>query len=189
MAKIDEKQQHQPRSSWLAAAGAVITWDLTKKVSLLAIGFFVLGVIVLGVWRECRLDGIVLESMVVKGSGGEGSPNAEMASQQIATYIDRIQRTGAREWRPHDLDEGEQQAVSIQIPGSSLNVESVVREIASLFPHRRRSLRISITANPFRPGYVGAIAISDGGPPTRATCEADGRPGWAPCSNASPWRR
>ena len=177
MAKIDEKQQRSPRSSWLAAAGAIITWDLAKKVSLSAIGLFVLGVIVLGVWRECRFDGIVVESMVVKGSAGDGAPNAEMASQQIATYIDKIQRTGVREWRPHDLDDGEQRSVSIQIPGSSLNVESVVREVASLFPHRRRSLRISITTNPFSAGYVGAVAISDSSSTTRATCEADGRPG------------
>jgi tetratricopeptide (TPR) repeat protein len=180
MAKIDERRQRPSRSSWLTTIGdgAGVVWDLLKKGCLFGIGVFVLGLIVYDVYRECRFDGIVLENVVVKGPTGDGGLGTEMASQQIATYIDKIQRTGAREWRPHDLDEGQpQQTVSIQIPGSSLNVESVVREIASLFPHRRKALRISITASPNRTGYVAAIAISANGSTMRATCEADNKPG------------
>jgi tetratricopeptide (TPR) repeat protein len=180
MAKVDERRQRPARSSWLTkvADTAGVTWELIKKGCLFGIGVFIVGLVVYDVVRECRFDGIVLENVVVKGQAADSGLGTEMASQQIATYIDRIQRTGAREWRPHDLDEGKpQQTVSIQIPGSSFNVESLVREIASLFPHRRKALRISITANPNRTGYVAAIAISANGSTMRATCEADNKPG------------
>lgn len=165
--KVD---QASPSPSWLS-------WEYLKRGALFVVATFVIGVIANHVWRECRFAGIVLEGVVVKGPAGENVATVEMVGQQIATYIDRIQRTGAREWRPHDLDDGRREAVSIQIPGSSLNVESVVREIASLFPHRRRALRISITPNPFRNGYTAAVAISAGGATTRASCEADGTTG------------
>ena len=177
MAMNGARRQHPLVSNWLTTVRAVFTWEFAKRVCLVGVVVFVVGVIVLDVVRECRFDGIVLENVVVKAPARDGAPTPEMATQQIATYIDRIQRTGAREWRPHDLDEGEQQTISIQIPGSSLNVESVVREIASLFPHRRRVLKISITANPSGPGYIGAIAVSKDSSTTRATCDADNKPG------------
>jgi tetratricopeptide (TPR) repeat protein len=166
-------------SNWLTAAGerTGIAWGMVTKACLFAIGLFTACVIVWQVVSECRYDGITMEPVIVKGPAGEGAPTVEMATQQIATYIDKIQRTGAREWRPHDLAESEQPGVSIQIPGSSLNVETIVRELAVMFPHRRRILRISITANPSGSGYVGAIAISQDGPPTRATCQTDDKLG------------
>ncbi len=89
----------------------------------------------------CRRT-VVLEPVIVKGRGGDGSPTVEMATQQIATYVDKIQRTGAREWRPPSFIDTEQ-ALSIQIPGSSLSVDSVVREIVgvpSASASRRQSL-------------------------------------------------
>jgi tetratricopeptide (TPR) repeat protein len=166
-------------SNWLTAAGerTGIAWGMVTKACLFAIGLFTVCVIVWQVVSECRYDGISMEPVIVKGLAGEGAPTVEMATQQIATYIDKIQRTGAREWRAHDLAESEQPGVSIQIPGSSLNVETIVRELASMFPHRRRILKISITANPSGGGYIGAIAISQDGPPTRATCQTDDRQG------------
>lgn len=178
MAKNDERRQRPSAGSRWTTVGerSGIAWDLVKKGCFLGLGFFIVGVIVHGVVRECRYDGITLEPVIVKGPGGEAGPTPEMAAQQIATYIDKIQRTGAREWRPHDLAEGDQ-TVNIQIPGSSLNVESVVREIASLFPHRQRILRISITANPRGGGYTSAIAVSDSASTMRTTCDAGNKPG------------
>lgn len=167
MAKIDEAS---PSRSWLS-------WEYLKRGAIGLAALFVVVVIANHVWRECRFTGIVLESVVVKGPTGENAATVEMVGQQIATYIDKIQRTGAREWRPHDLDDGQREPVNIQIPGSSLNVESVAREIASLFPHRRQSLRISVTSNPFRPGVTAAVAITDGRVTTRAICESDGNSG------------
>jgi len=178
MAKKIERQAHPSDGSWLTTFGdrAGVTWELIKKVCFFGIGLFVVGVIVHDVVRECRFDGIVIESVIVKGSGVDGAPSTEMATQQIATYIDIIQRTGAQEWRPHALDEGQPPAVTIQIPGSSLNIESVVHEIASLFPNRRKALKISITPNAQRSGYTAAIAVTENKTTKREACETDNIP-------------
>jgi tetratricopeptide (TPR) repeat protein len=163
-------------NNWLTAVnkrlGAV--WTIVTRGGLLALGSIIGVVVVWEVVREYRYDGISLESVIVKGP--EGGPTVEMATQQIATYMDKIQRTGAREWRPHDISDGDQ-TVNIQIPGSSLNIASIVRELAGLFPHQRTVLKASITADPFRAGYVATIVISDGRFTIRETCETDEKPG------------
>ena len=166
-------------SNWLTTASERTgsAWGIVTKACLFAIGLFTVCVIVWQVVKECRYDGIVMEPVIVKGPTVDGAPTVEMATQQIALYIDKIQRTGVHEWRAHDLADSESLGVSIQIPGSSLNVETIVRELAGMFPHRRRVLKISITANPAGSGYVGAIAISQDGPPVRATCPSDDKPG------------
>ena len=177
MADDSERRDPPSSSDWLTRAGkrVDVVWGLAAKGGLLALGLFVGALIVYEVGRECLSDDISLEPVIVKAPTGESAPTVEMATQQIATYIDKIQRTGAREWRPRTLDDGGQ-AINIQIPGSSLTVENIVREIANALPNRRRALKISITARPSGAGYVSAIAISGGGSPIRATCEADNRP-------------
>ena len=125
--------------------------------------------------RVCMSETVVLEPVIVKGRGGDGGPTVEMATQQIATYVDKIQRTGAREWRPPSFIDTEQ-ALSIQIPGSSLSVDSVVREIVEFLPHRRRVVKVSITANPNGTGHVAAVAISGGRSPKHKTCDANQEP-------------
>jgi hypothetical protein len=89
MAKIAERRQSPPHRSWLTKIGdaAAVCWELTKKVGFFGIGAFILGLVVYDVSRECRFDGIVLENVVVKGASGDSGLGAEMASQQIATYI------------------------------------------------------------------------------------------------------
>ena len=166
-------------SNWLTTVSERTgsAWAIVTKACLFAIGLFTVCVIVWQVVKECRYDGIVMEPVIVKGPAADGAPTVEMATQQIALYIDKIQRTGVHEWRAHDLADSELLGVSIQIPGSSLNVETIVRELAGMFPHRRRVLKISITANPAGGGYIGAIAISQDGPPVRATCPSDDKPG------------
>ena len=151
-------------------------WGIVSKGGLLALVAIVLVVGVVEVVRECLTETVLLEPVVVKGPVGNGGPTVEMATQQIATYIDKIQRTGAREWRPHAFAENEQ-TISIQIPGSSLTVDSIVHEIADLFPHRRRVLKVSITASPSGKGYVGAVTVSGSRSPKRKVCETDMQPG------------
>jgi hypothetical protein len=163
------------KSSWSALGDwTKTTWGILTKFSIVIFALFTAGVVIREVVRECHYDGISLEKVIVKGPTVEGTPTVEMATQQIVTYVDKIQQTGAREWRQHDLAEGDQSNYSIQIPGSSLNVDSIVRELAGLFPHRRRDLRISITPNPSRKGhYIGAIAVSHGGSTIHSTCQTD----------------
>ncbi len=174
MAEGGEQRDLLQGSDWLTTAGRRVdtVWGLAAKGGLLALGLFVGALIVYEVGHECLSDDISLEPVVVKAPAGDGAPTVEMATQQIATYIDRIQRSGAHEWRPRALDDGGQ-TINIQIPGSSLTVENIVREIASALPNRRRTLKTSITANPSGSGYVSAIAISGEGTAIRATCKAD----------------
>jgi tetratricopeptide (TPR) repeat protein len=151
-------------------------WGLVSKGGLLALVSVVLVVVIVEVARECLSDTIVMEPVIIKGSVGGGGPTVEMATQQIATYMDKIQRSVPIELRPLAFSAGEP-TISIQIPGSSINVESVVREIAGLFPQRRRVLKVSIAANPSGAGYVAAVSISHKGSQKRQTCETDNKPG------------
>jgi tetratricopeptide (TPR) repeat protein len=160
----------------LGRVGAHIetVWGIASRGGLLLLVSGVLAVGIFEVARECLSETVVLEPVVVKG-GGEHAPTVEMATQQIATYVDRIQRTGAREWRPHAFAETEQ-TLSIQIPGSSLTVDNVVREIANLFPQRRRVLKVSITASPAGTGYVAAVSVLGSRSPKRKECPSGSDP-------------
>lgn len=151
-------------------------WGIVSKGGLIALIAVVLGIGVYEVVRECTTEIVLLEPVVVKGPVSDGGPTVEMATQQISSYIDKIQQTGAREWRAHAFAESEP-SISIQIPGSSLTVDSVVRAIADLFPHKRRILKVSITANPSGKGYSAAVTVSGNRSPKRKVCETDTQPG------------
>src|SRR5215470_1958093 len=161
--------------NWLTRVWECVaaTWSVVSKASLPGLVLVVLVIGIVEVARECLSDTILMEPVIVKGP--VGGPTVEMATQQIATYFDKIQGTGAREWRPLAFSEGGP-TISIQIPGTPFNVETIIREIASLFPHRRRILKISITANPSGTGYAAAVSISRNGSVNRKTCETDNKP-------------
>jgi tetratricopeptide (TPR) repeat protein len=152
------------------------TWGIVSRGGLLALVGGVLAVVGVQVARECLSDGLLLEPVVVKGQIGEGGPTPEMATQQIAIHIDKIQRSGAREWRRLSFAENEP-TVSIQIPGSSMTLDGLAREIAELLPQRRRILKVSIVTSPSGAGYVAAVAVSRNGTQRRKTCEVDKQPG------------
>jgi tetratricopeptide (TPR) repeat protein len=162
--------------NWLTRVRECVaaTWRFVSRGGLPGLVSVVLVIGIVEVARECLSDTILMEPVIVKGP--VGGPTIEMATQQIATYFDKIQRTGAREWRPLAFSEGGQ-TISIQIPGTPFNVESIIREVASFFPHRRRTLKISITANPSGTGYAAAVSISRNGSLKRKTCETDNKPG------------
>jgi tetratricopeptide (TPR) repeat protein len=165
-------------SSWLTTISerVGVWWGLLTKVGVLMLGTIVGAVITWEIVRQCRYDGILLEPAVVKVSADPAAPTAEMATQQIAIYVDRIQQTGAREWRTHELSEGDQASVNIQIPGASVSVENVVREIADLFPQNRRVVKTLITPNPSGKGYMGTIVVSGRNASVRAVCRASDAP-------------
>jgi tetratricopeptide (TPR) repeat protein len=150
------------------------TWRVVSKGGLAVLVSVVVVIGIVEVVRECWSDTILMEPVIVKGP--VGGPTVEMATQQIATYFDKIRETGAREWRPLAFSEGGP-PISIPIPGTPFNVESIIREIASFFPQRRQILKISITANPSGTGYVAAVSISHNGSQKRKTCETDNKPG------------
>jgi tetratricopeptide (TPR) repeat protein len=151
-------------------------WAIISRGGLLALVAVVVAVIGVQVAHECLSDGLLLEPVVVKGQVGEGGPTAEMATQQIAIHIDKIQHSGAREWRRLSFAENEP-TVSIQIPGSSMTLDGLAREIAELLPQRRRILKVSIAVNPSGAGHVAAVVVSRNGTLRRKTCEVDKQPG------------
>lgn len=151
-------------------------WGIVSRGGLLALVAIVFAVVSVQVAHECLSDGLLLEPVVVKGQIGEGGPTAEMATQQIAIHIDRIQRSGAREWRRLSFAENEP-TVSIQIPGSSMTLDGLAREIAELLPQRRRVLKVSIAANPSGTGYVAAFVVVRNGTQRRKSCEGGKQPG------------
>jgi tetratricopeptide (TPR) repeat protein len=151
-------------------------WGIVSRGGLLVLVAGILAVVGVQVARECLSDGLLLEPVVMKGQVGEGGPTPEMATQQIAIHIDKIQRSGAREWRRLSFAENEP-TVSIQIPGSSMTLDGLAREIAELLPQRRRVLKVSIVASPSGGGYVAAVAVSRNGTQRRKTCEVDKQPG------------
>src|SRR5262245_45623790 len=95
------------------------TWGLVSKGGLIALVFVVLVVVIAEVARECLSDTIVMEPVIMKDSVGDGGPTVEMATQQIAIYMDKIQVTLPINLRPLAFSAGEP-TISIQIPGSSL---------------------------------------------------------------------
>jgi tetratricopeptide (TPR) repeat protein len=151
-------------------------WGIISRGGLLALVAVVVAVVGVQVAHECLSDGLLLGPVVVKGQVGEGGPTPEMATQQIAIHIDKIQRSGAREWRRLSFAENEP-TVSIQIPGSSMTLDGLAREIAELLPQKRRILKVSIAPNPSGAGYVAAVAVSRNGTLRRKTCEVDKQPG------------
>jgi tetratricopeptide (TPR) repeat protein len=146
---------------------------LLTKVGMLALGAVVGGVIIWEIASQCLDDGILLETAIVKVPADASAPTPEMATQQIAIYIGRIQRTGPREWRTHEVSDSDRSSVNLQIPGASVSVENVVREVAELFPQNRKVVKTQITPSPSGKGYTGTVAVSGGGVSALAVCPAE----------------
>jgi tetratricopeptide (TPR) repeat protein len=140
----------------------------SKGPSLVMSGILIVGVVKIA--SDCLSETVVLEPVTVKGA--EHGPMLEMATQRIATHVAKIQRTGAREWRQHSFTDSDQ-SFDFQIPGSSLTVDTVVREIVELLPNRRRVVKVSITMGPKGKGRVAAVSISGGRSPKHETCEEE----------------
>lgn len=156
---------------------AGIYWELAKRGTLGLAVIFVIAIAVHHVVRECLDDRIVFDPVIVKVPPVDGAPTPEMTVQHTIGYMNRMQKSGADEWRQLHLEQEYSlpTSLAIQIPGSSLSLESVVREISSMFPTRRQTLKISITPRTNAAGYVAAIVIV-GRNAIRATCESDGTP-------------
>jgi hypothetical protein len=145
--------------------------DRLWRIAKLGVALAVLGFIAVEVWHECSDDGVVLEPVVINVPTTEGAPTKEMAAQQITSLLGEMAHTGAHEWKQFQLDQ-EAPEVAIQLPGSSISLDAVVRAIASLFPNRRRILQVSITPGEGAKRYVAAITTTVGQATTSATCEA-----------------
>jgi tetratricopeptide (TPR) repeat protein len=154
----------------------VANWfDGLRKV-LLAVGAGAIVIIVVAaIVRELAMGGIAIDAVVVKATDTPDAPTPELAAQQIARQLDRIQRSGVQEWRRLHVDDGVH-PVDLQIPGAPLSVRSAAREVVALFGLAPVTLRSALTRRN-DPGKYSAVMSLAGDHGSMANCPGDYIPG------------
>ena len=154
----------------------VTNWvDGLRKV-LVAFGAGVIVLIVVAaIVRELAMGGIAIDPVVVKATDTPDAPTPELAAQQIARQLDRIQRSGVQEWRRLHVDDGIH-PVDLQIPGAPLSVRSAAREVVALFGLAPVTLRSALTRRN-DPGKYSAVMSLAGDHGSMANCPGDYIPG------------
>lgn len=150
----------------------VANWfDGLRKV-LVAAGVGAIVVIVLAaIVRELAMGGIAIDSVVVKATDAPDAPTPELAAQQIARQLDRIQRSGVQEWRRLHVDDGVR-PVDLQIPGAPLSVRNLAREVVALFGLAPVTLRSALTRR--GDGKYAAVMSLAGDHGSMANCPTEG---------------
>jgi tetratricopeptide (TPR) repeat protein len=150
----------------------VANWfDGLRKV-LVAAGVGAIVVIVLAaIVRELAMGGIAIDPVVVKATDTPDAPTPELAAQQIARQLDRIQRSGVQEWRRLHVDDGVR-PVDLQIPGAPLSVRNVAREVVALFGLAPVTLRSALTRR--GDGKYAAVMSLAGDHGSMANCPTEG---------------
>jgi hypothetical protein len=152
-------------------------WNLAKLVVIVLVVIF----FILELGRESLDDGIRLRPVIMKVAVADDVPTSEMATQRILAYLNDMQSTGEKEWRQLRIIDGASEAqspseISIQIPGTSVSLESVVREVASFLPNRHRTLIVSIAPSPNSTEYVASITTISWRETSHATCRSGPMP-------------
>lgn len=149
--------------------------ELVRKVTVsVAVTIGVVLVVVL-VFREVWWkDGIVVEPVIVQLPDRKDAPTSELASQQIAKYIDFIQKAGVGEWRKLYVDQSSN-PIDLQVPGAPLTLRASVRELAAIFGVTRPTVRASVVLRREPAGYLASVSMA-GEMGARATCEAADTP-------------
>ncbi|HLM13946.1 MAG TPA: tetratricopeptide repeat protein [Reyranella sp.] len=150
----------------------VANWfDGLRKV-LVAAGVGAIVVIVLAaIVRELAMGGIAIDPVVVKATDAPDAPMPELAAQQIARQLDRIQRSGVQEWRRLHVDDGVR-PVDLQIPGAPLSVRNAAREVVALFGLAPVTLRSALTRR--GDGKYAAVMSLAGDHGSMANCPTEG---------------
>jgi tetratricopeptide (TPR) repeat protein len=138
----------------------VANWfDGLRKV-LVALGVSVIVIIVgAAVVRELSAGGIAIDPVVVKASATPDVPTPELAAQQIARHLDRIQRAGVKEWRRVHVDDGIN-TVDLQIPGAPLSLRTAARELVALFGLAPVTLRSALTRRNDQGAYSAVMSLA-----------------------------
>jgi tetratricopeptide (TPR) repeat protein len=150
----------------------VANWfDGLRKV-LVAAGVGAIVVVVLAaIVRELAMGGIAIDPVVVKATDTPDAPTPELAAQQIARQLDRIQRSGVQEWRRLHVDDGVR-PVDLQIPGAPLSVRNAAREVVALFGLAPVTLRSALTRR--GDGKYAAVMSLAGDHGSMANCPTEG---------------
>jgi tetratricopeptide (TPR) repeat protein len=150
----------------------IANWfDGLRKV-LVAVGVGAIVVIVLAaIVRELAMGGIAIDPVVVKATDTPDAPTPELAAQQIARQLDRIQRSGVQEWRRLHVDDGIR-PVDLQIPGAPISVRSAAREVVALFGLAPVTLRSALTRRADQSRYSAVMSLA-GDHGSMANCPGD----------------
>ena len=150
----------------------VSNWfDGLRKV-LVGAGVGAIVIIVLAaIVRELAMGGIAIDPVVVKATDTPDAPTPELAAQQIARQLDRIQRSGVQEWRRLHVDDGVR-PVDLQIPGAPLSVRNAAREVVALFGLAPVTLRSALTRR--ADGKYAAVMSLAGDHGSMANCPTEG---------------
>ena len=143
---------------------------LRKVLVALAVSVAVI-VVVAAVVRELAMGGIAIDAVVVKATDTPDAPTPELAAQQIARQLDRIQRSGAKEWRKVHVDDGVH-PLDLQIPGAPLSLRGAAREVVALFGLAPVTLRSALRRND--KGSYAAVMSLAGDHGSMANCPAEG---------------
>src|ERR1044072_5244528 len=153
-----EPSVSKPRPTAIAAFESFSRWlDAIRKVTVsLAVTLGVLLVVVL-VFREIWWkDGLGDEPVIVQLPDRNDAPTSELGSQQIAKYIDFIQKAGVGEWRKLYVDQSSN-PIDLQVPGAPLTLRASVRELAAIFGVTRPTVRASVVPRREPAGYGASL--------------------------------
>lgn len=150
----------------------VTNWfDGLRKV-LVAVGAgFIVVIVLAAIVRELAMGGIAIDPVVVKATDAPDAPTPELAAQQIARQLDRMQRSGVQEWKRLNVDDGIH-PVDLQIPGAPLSVRNAAREVVALFGLAPVTLRSALTRR--SEGKYSAVMSLAGDHGSMANCPVEG---------------
>jgi hypothetical protein len=146
-------------ASWLDGLRTVV-------VSLfVAIAFGAFFVVVI---REAHTDVIAFDPVLIQVANARDAPKPELAAQQIANYINLVQRAGLSKWRnfytdqsPEHIDLQAPNPIDLQIPGAPFSLRSGVRAIAELLGVRHSTIQVTIVSRKDPDGYIASIALAN----------------------------
>lgn len=151
----------------------VANWfDGLRKVLVAAGAGVIVIIVVAAIVRELAMGGIAIDAVVVKATDTPDAPTPDLAAQQIARQLDRIQRSGVQEWRRLHVDDGIH-PVDLQIPGAPLSLRGAAREVVALFGLAPVTLRSALTRRNDQGRYSAVMSLA-GDHGSMANCPAEG---------------
>jgi tetratricopeptide (TPR) repeat protein len=171
----DESTPPKPARGAFATTQSVANWlELIRKVTLSLAVILGVGLVVILIVREVFREGITIDPVIVQLPEMKAAPTPDLVAQQIAKYIDVIQRAGVSEWRKLYVDQSSS-PIDLQVPGAPLSLRASIREIANLFGVMRPTIVASIVTRRDPAGYTASISLA-GQSGARATCQSADTP-------------
>ncbi|MFO1158345.1 MAG: hypothetical protein U1E60_05870 [Reyranellaceae bacterium] len=161
----------KPPQTAFSIMETVSRWlEQIRKFTVSVAVVFGVTVVAILVVREVTKEGMIVEPVVVQLPDIKSAPTADLAAQQIAAALNRIQSAGVVEWQRLYIDQSTN-PIDLQVPGAPLTLRASIREVAALFGVTRPTIRASLALRRQPAGYLGSVSLV-GQPGARMTCEA-----------------